>query len=373
MFPNAHQRSRAIAVWAMSLSAGGALGPLVGGLLLQRYWWGSVFLIAVPVMALLLAAAPVILSEHRDPSRRQLDLTSVVLAIVSVLGVIFGIKQLGQAAPPLPACLAIVVGMLAGYAFLRRQKQSSQPVLDVRLLRQPVLATALAANTLGFFLVLGITPQTDQQLQLVVGLDPLQTGLATVPMFVVFIGGALVSPRITSRLAPGSALTLGLLVAAIGLIILVGAGPGHDGMWPLIIGQVVLAAGLAPIFPMVTSLVLAAAPAERVGAASGLAETTTELGGALGIAVLGIVATAAYRSDLRDLPGQTSLHVSDDSIGAAMSEAHGLPEPLASAVITASQHSFTAGVHLAALIGAAVAVAMAAVSAWTLRSIRRDQ
>jgi DHA2 family multidrug resistance protein-like MFS transporter len=122
---------------------------------------------------------------------------------------------------------------------------------------------------------------------------------------------------------------------------------------------------------MVTSLVLAAAPAERVGAASGLAETTTELGGALGIAVLGIVTTAAYRSALWKLPGQTSL--SDDSIGAALSEAHRLPEPLASAVITASRHSFTAGVHLAALIGAAVAVAMAAVSAWTLRSIRRDQ
>jgi DHA2 family multidrug resistance protein-like MFS transporter len=127
------------------------------------------------------------------------------------------------------------------------------------------------------------------------------------------------------------------------------------------------------IGPMVTSLVLAAAPAERVGAASGLAETTTELGGALGIAVLGIVTTAAYRSALRKLPGQTSLHVSDQSIGAALSEAHGFPEPLASAVITASRHSFTTGVHVAALIGAAVAVAMAAVCAWTLRSVRRDQ
>jgi DHA2 family multidrug resistance protein-like MFS transporter len=370
MFPDTRQRSAAIAVWSMSLSAGGALGPVVGGLMLERYWWGSVFLLAVPVMAVLVVAGPLLLAEQRDPKPGRLDLTSVGLGLTAVLGVIYGLKQLGQGGPAWPAAAAIAAGLGSGYLFVRRQARVPDPVVDLQLLRRPMLATALAANTLGFFIVLGITLLVDQQLQLVVGLGPLKTGLATVPMFIVFIGGALASPAVVAHVQPPAAITAGFLVAAAGLAILMAAPPGPAGFWPLVAGLVVLAAGLAPIFPMVTNLVLAAAPPQRAGAATGLAGTSTEFGGALGIAVLGITGSITYRAALAgSLPDQTPgqvVQAARGSLGAAMAAARALPEPLSSAVTAASQAGFTSGVHAASALGTLVAVSVAAL-VWLVR------
>jgi DHA2 family multidrug resistance protein-like MFS transporter len=369
LFPDKTQRSRAIGVWATSLSVGGALGPLAGGVLLKHFWWGSVFLIAVPVMVLLVATAPLLLPEHRDEGADRIDVASVLLGLVGILGVMYGIKELGQGAHVLPSSAAIATGIIAGHAFVRRQLRLREPVVDVRLFREPPLALALVANTVGFFLVLGITLQTDQQLQLVAGLDPLETGIATVPMFIVFILGALASPTIMARVAPAPAMAGGFVVAAAGLIVLVTAGPDSAAVWPIIVGQVILAAGLAPIFPLVTNLVLAASPPDRSGAASGLAETTTEFGGAAGIALLGILTSIVYRAQL-DLPAAIPTSTGTavrDSIGSATNSAGELDHALAASVLYASRSAFTDGVHAAAIGGAAVAIVMAVTAARTLR------
>jgi DHA2 family multidrug resistance protein-like MFS transporter len=376
MFRDPRQRAAAIAIWATSLSAGGALGPVAGGLLLEHFWWGSVFLIPIPVMALLLLAGPVVLPEARDPGRRNLDITSVTLGLASVLAVIYGIKQLGQGGAAWPAGAAIACGLLAAAAFLRRQARLADPLIDLELFRRPAIALALAANTLGFFLVLGITLLADQQLQLVVGLSPLRTGLATLPMFAVFITGALASPALAARARPAIMVATGFLIAAIGLAILTAAPAGTGGLWTIVAGLIMLAAGLAPVFPLVPSLVLDAVPVGKAGASSALSETSTEFGGALGIALLGIIGAIAYRASLtRLLPRTTPPDITaavKSSLGAARAAAAHTPSPLAAQITHAAQASFTSGLHAAALAGVTVALAVTMVTGVRLRGMPRN-
>lgn len=369
MFPDPGQRARAIAIWATSLSVGGALGPVVGGFMLERFWWGSVFLLAVPMMVLLLVAGPMLLVEHREPAPARIDVTSVALALFSVLAVVYGLKQWGQGQGG-TSWLPITAGLFACVVFGLRQGRLAEPLIDLRLFRRPVVAAALLANTAGFSIVLGITLLVTQQLQLVVGLSPLQAGLATVPMFVVFVAGALGSPYVVGSVRPAIAIAVGFCVAAGGLVLMVAT----DGTWSLVLGLAVLAAGLAPVFPLVTNLVLEAVPPSRTGAAAGLGETSTELGGAVGIAGLGIAATAAYRSGLDRLPAgipDAAQAAARDSLGAAVDASRLLPGDQSRLLADAAQQAFTSGLHTAAAVGVAIALSVAVLAATVLRRVSR--
>src|SRR6266536_3225333 len=187
MFLDPRQRTFAIGVWVTSFSLGGALGPLLGGLLLHFFWWGSVFLLAVPVMALLLVLGPRLLPEFRDPDAGRFDLVSATLSLVSVLALVYGIKDLAQnGLGPVPA-LAILAGLAIGLAFVRRQQKLAEPLIDLRLFRTPAFSASLAANTLSLFLVFGTFFLIAQYLQLVLGLSPLSAGLWTLPSSLGFI------------------------------------------------------------------------------------------------------------------------------------------------------------------------------------------
>jgi MFS transporter, DHA2 family, multidrug resistance protein len=368
IFADPKQRTFAIGVWITSFSAGAAIGPLIGGLMLESFSWGSVFLLAVPVMALLLAVGPRLLPEFSDPDAGRLDLTSAVASLVAVLAVIFGLKQIAQDGVTWIAIAAIVGGLAVGGGFVRRQGRLADPLIDLRLFRLPAFSGALAANTLGFFVNFGIAVFLAQYLQLVLGLSPLEAGLWTMPWAAGFIVGSMLTPMIVSRISSASAITGGLVLAGIGFALLTQV-TGDDSLRTLVAGSVVLALGLAPVFTLAADLMVSAAPPERAGAAAGISETSSEFGGALGIAVLGVVGTALYRGEVAEavpaaLPSEAA-EGARESLGGAIAAGNELPRPFAAELFDAASDAFTQALQLAAALSAAVLIA-AAVLAWTL-------
>jgi MFS transporter, DHA2 family, multidrug resistance protein len=373
MFNNPSERTFAIGVWITSFSLGAAIGPLVGGLLLERYWWGSVFLPALPVMGLLLVVGPRLLPEYRDPDAGRLDLISASLSLGAVLSVIYGLKQLAQDGVGATAALAIVFGLALGAAFVRRQRRLTDPLIDLHLFRMPAFDAALSANTFGFFVNFGMAVFLAQYLQLVLGLSPLEAGLWTVPYAGAFIVGALLTPLLVRPIGPGLVIAGGLTLAGIGFAILTQV-EGDSALATLVTGAVVFALGLAPVYTLAADLMVGAGPVERAGAAAGVAETSAEFGGALGIAILGVVGSAVYRDQIDEalpatLPSQLA-EPARDTLGAAVAAGSELPGRLGVELVDAAQEAFTQALQVAALLSAAVAVGTAILAAALLRRVR---
>lgn len=376
MFADDKQRATAIAVWATSLSVGGALGPVVGGTLLEWFWWGSVFLIAVPIMVVLLASAPVLLPEHRNASAGRPDVVSVVLALVAVLSVIYALKQIAQGGLDWSSGALVAAGALVGLIFVRRQRRLAEPMIDLRLFGKPAFSMSLVVNSTGFFVVLGLGLYLAQYLQLVLGLSPLKAGLAMVPMFAGFVGGAMVSPLLIQRIRPAVMMAGGIGLGAAGVTILTLVRI-ETGLAAFITGSVVMAVGLGPVFPLVTNLVLRSVAPERAGVASGMAETSTEFGGALGIAILGVVGTAVYRGAVADrIPAAVPADVAAsarETLGGAAEATAQLPADVAESVLASAQAAFTSALHAAAVVSAIALAAIAAVAYLTLRHEMLDE
>ena len=297
MFHDPRERTVAISVWITSYSAGAAIGPLLGGALLGYFWWGSVFLLAVPVMVLLLALGPSLLPEYRDPNAGRPDLASAALSIAAVLALIFGLKQAAQYGLSVLSVLAILIGTGLAAAFMRRQTRLTDPLIDLRLFRTPAFSASLAVYMLGTFVAFGIFVFMTQYLLLAQEMTPLEAGLWTVPFALGFIAGSMVAPRLVRALRPADVMAGGLALAALGFLLITQAGRG-DGPGLVVAGMVLQSMGLAPVFTLTNDLIMSAAPPERAGAASGISETSSELGGALGIALFGSLATAVYGAAL---------------------------------------------------------------------------
>ena len=377
MFPDPRQRSTAIGVWITSFSAGGAIGPVLGGVLLERFWWGSVFLLAVPVMALLLVLGPRVLPEFRTPGAGRLDLVSAAMLLVAVLAVIFGIKQIAQNGLGWLAGAAILGGLAVGVGFARRQLRLADPMIDVRLFRVPAFNASLATNLLGIFIAVGYFLFVAQYLQLVLGLSPLRAGLWSLPSAGGFIVGSNLAPRLLRHLRPALVIGAGLGLAAVGLGVLtrVGGGGSPDAdLAVLASASLVVSLGLAPVFTATTDLIVSSAPPERAGAAAGISETGTELGGALGIAILGSIGVAVYRSRLADalpagVPGRAAA-AARDTLGGAVGVTQQLPGGVGAALLAAAREAFTVGLQVTAAISAVVAVGIAVGATVLLRDVR---
>jgi MFS transporter, DHA2 family, multidrug resistance protein len=371
MFQDEQQRRVAIGVWIGSFSAGAAIGPVLGGIMLEFFWWGSVFLLALPVMAALLILGPRVLPEYRDPEAGRLDLVSAAMSVIALLAMIYGLKQIAQDGIGLMPTAAIVVGLAVGGLWVRRQRRLADPMIDVGLFRIRAFNTALAINFLAIFVAVGYFLFVAQYLQLVVGLSPLEAGLWSLPSALGFIVGSQLAPRIVHRVRPALLIGGGLTIGAIGLVMLAAVGT-TNGLALLIAASVVISLGLAPVFGLTTELIVGSAPPERAGAASGVSETAAELGGALGIAILGSIGVAIYRGRLADeLP--TSLApdlaaVARDTLGGALAVATQLPTEMGGLVLGLAQEAFVAGMHVSAAIAAFVAIALAVVALFGLRS-----
>ena len=374
MFHDDGQRTVAIGIWITSYSLGGAIGPVLGGALLEFFWWGSVFLIAVPVMAVLLVLGPILLPEFRDPDAGRLDLVSAGLSLASVLAVIYGLKQIAQDGFEWVFVLAIVGGLALGVAFVLRQTRLDDPLIDVRLFRAPSFSASLAVYTLGILVLFGAFLFIYQYLQLVVGLSPLRAGLWTLPSFVGFMAGSMLAPMLVRWLRPALVMAIGLVLGSVGFLVLAQVS-GDSGVWPVVIASSIFSLGMGPLFTLTNDLILGSAPPERAGAASGISETGAELGGALSIALLGTLGTAVYRSEIDDgIPaGVTAEDASAarDTFGGAVAAAEGLPDAVASELLAAASSAFTQGMQVAALSSAAIAAVTAVVAAvflWRMRA-----
>ena len=372
MFQDTRERSIAVGVWIASYSAGGAIGPLLGGVLLEYFWWGSVFLVSVPVMVLLLVLGPILLPEYRDPNAGRLDLVSAALSLAAVLTTIYGIKRLAENGLAWFPVLSIVVGLGVGLVFVRRQRRLADPMLDMRLLCLPAFSVALALYALATFIAFGTFIFVGQYLQLVLGLTPLQAGLWTMPFALAFIVGSMLTPLLARKIPPGYLMAGGLVIAAAGFGLLAQVD-GSSGVEQLVTAFVVYSLGLAPVFTLATDLIIGSAPPEQAGAASALSETGSEFGGALGIAILGSIGTAIYRSALADsAPAGVAPDVLDaarSTLGGALAAARHLSDAAGAALIDASRDAFVAGLHVSADIAAVAALATALFAAVKLGHI----
>ncbi|WP_341708625.1 MFS transporter [Halopseudomonas sp.] len=357
MFHLEHERTLAITIWMTGFIVGSAIGPLVGGVMLAFFWWGSVFLLAVPVMVLLLLVGPWLLPEFRDEQAGRLDLASALLCISAVLLLIFGIKDTARDGINLLAVGALCAGLLIGTLFVRRQRRLADPMFDLSLFRQPAFTVSVSAMMLCILALSGAWLLIFQYLQGALGMTPLQAGLVMLPSALLQTAASLLVPRMARWLAPRVLISGGLLVAVTGFVALLLIGR-YPGPWLMVLATVLLGIGIMPMMILGTDLVIGSAPPEKTGAAAATSETATEMGMALGIAVIGSVGAAVYRQRMLELlPDGLSGHqveVASDTVGGALGLAAQLPETVAAEVLSALQVSFTQSLQTNALIGAVI-------------------
>ncbi|HIZ37969.1 MAG TPA: MFS transporter [Candidatus Ruania gallistercoris] len=361
MFDDASQRRIAVGIWTSAFIGGVSIGPIIGGLLLQHFWWGSVFLINVPVMVLLVSVAPLLIRESRDPTPGKLDPFSAVLSLVAILPVVYGIKKMAEGGVDWSALTPILVGAGFGALFVARQLQADRPMIDIRLLRRPAFAGSIIANGAVVFAAAGMGLLAASYTQTVLGYAPFAAAMWMLPTVAGSFIGAMGASVLARALPARTLVPLGLGIAAGGFVGISFITPGsHIGM--LVAGYSALTLGVGLTATLATSLVLSTAPPEDAGAASALAETSSEFGGAVGIAVLGTVTTAIYRSSMA-APTAAVDHVGEaaaDTIGGAVAVAVDLPDDHATQLLQQAFAAYTEGFTMAALVGATV-LAIAAV------------
>jgi DHA2 family multidrug resistance protein-like MFS transporter len=374
MFLDPQQRTTAIAVWITSFSVGAAIGPLLGGLVLEFFWWGAAFLLAVPVMVLLLVLGPKLLPEYRDPSAGLPDLPSAALSLAAVLAAIFGLKQVAQNGWGWVPAVSILAGVVVGLAFVRRQRRLADPFIDLRLFRAAGFSASLAAYGLGVIVVFGGFLFLPQYLQLVLGLSPLEAGVWTLPWALAFVVGSQLTPRLVRRIRPAYLMAGGMVLAAAGFVVFTRIDESSSFL-PFLIGSVVFSLGLAPVFTLAIDLIVGVAPPERAGAASAIAETAAEFGGAVGIAVFGSIGVAIYRGAMATgVPAAIPLESAQaarDTLGGAIAVARQLPDVLGGALVDAARAAFVQGVHVSAALSALGAIGLAVFVAVLLRGVGR--
>jgi DHA2 family multidrug resistance protein-like MFS transporter len=332
-----------------------------------------VFLLAVPVMLLLLALGPVLLPEFRNPEAGRLDLYSAALSLTAVLAMIYGLKQIAQDGLGWLPALAILAGLGVGMVFLRRQRTVADPMLDLGLFRIRAFSVSLAAYALSIAVTFGAFVFILQHLQLVLGLSPLRAGLWMVPSGCAFIVGGMLTPLLVRWVRPGFVMAGGLALSAVGFLLLTQVD-GTSGVAIVVTAFVVFSLGLTPVVTLATDLIVGSAPRERAGAASGISETGAEFGGALGIAILGSIGIAVYRSALADavpaaVPPEQA-EVARDTLGGATEVAAQLPGEVGASLLDTAREAFTQGLQVTAVTGAVVLAGLAVLTAVVLRHVR---
>jgi DHA2 family multidrug resistance protein-like MFS transporter len=350
MFRNDRERGRAIAIWATCQFTGGAVGPVLAGFLLQHFWWGSVFLAAVPAMAMLVVAGPFLLPESRGSRAGRLDPASVALSLGAVLPMVYGIKQLTVAPAVAVPVAALAAGAALGVVFVRRQLRLASPLLDLRLFRSRPFTAVLIALVFAGLAMAGTGLLVTQYLQGVLGYSPMASAILFAPMGLGVAVGTMTAPTLTRHVPQPTAIAAGLALSALGSLLMT-AVHGHSSLPLLMTGIAVLALGTGPLFALGTGLVIGSVPPERAGGAAAMSETGNYFGGSLGFAVLGATAAAIYRS---------RTHGTSESLSAALAAGDQLPGNQASAMLHTAREAFTVSLHATSLIAAVVFAGLSA-------------
>lgn len=372
LFEVPSERTFAITVWMTGFLVGSALGPLVGGALLEFFWWGSVFLLGVPVMLLLLVAGPLLLPECKDRKAGRLDITSALLCISTFLSLVYGIKELARDGISLVMCVAVLAGVLIGWVFIRRQRALTEPMFDLRLFANRAFSTSVVAMMLTILALSGTWLMVFQYLQGVLGLSPLWAGVLMVPSAVIQVLLSLLVPRMARRIKPSHLVSGGLLLAVFGFVCMMLVNDMAT-VWWLVAGTIIMGVGIMPMMILGTDLVIGSAPAEKAGAASATSETATELGMAMGIAVIGSIGAAVYRRQMTDsIPASVPVEQAEiaiDTIGGALGVIARLPAEPSADLLLAVQQAFSAALHTNAIIGALIMFLTAVLTARFLRHL----
>ncbi|MER6344382.1 MFS transporter [Streptomyces sp. NPDC001595] len=364
LFTDPGQRAKAIALWSGVMTAGVALGSVLSGVLVEFFWWGSVFLVNLPAMALLLVLGPVLLPEYRDPASGRYDWLGVPLSLAAVLPVVYGLKEIPSEGWNVRYVVAITVGLLFAALFAHRQRTTASPMISPALFRGRGFAPAVALNLLSAFGMMGSAFFTTQYLQSVLGKSALEAALwALLPSVPIGLAAPLATGLVQRGVHRARVVTAGFLVAASGYALL--ATAGTDAMALVLTACGVLASGIVMVMSQLMDLAIGAAPAERAGAASSLLETGTEFGGALGMAVLGSIGTAVYRHGI-PAAAPAPAH---ETLAGALAVADRLPGGAGDALAALAREAFTDGMRAAAVAGAVLLAGAAALAAVTLRRI----
>jgi DHA2 family multidrug resistance protein-like MFS transporter len=359
MFSDPGQRAKAIGLWSGVMTAGIALGSVMSGVLVEYFWWGSVFLVNLPAMALLLLLGPILLPESKAPAPGRFDWPSVPLSMAAVLPVVYGLKEIPSEGWNVRYVVSITVGLLFAVLFVHRQRTTASPMIDPALFRGRGFGPSVALNLVSAFGIMGSAYFTTQYLQSVLDKSALEAALwALLPSVPIGAAAPLATALVHKGVQRAHVVTAGFAIAASGFALL--AFAGTDSLWLVLTACGVLAVGAVTVMSQIMDLAMGTAPVERAGSASSLMETGAEFGGALGMAVLGSIGTAVYRHEMPS----SAPDVARETLGGALAVSDRVP-----GLATAAREAFTSGMQGAALAGAVLLLAAAGLAAVTLRGV----
>lgn len=364
IFTDRNQRRIAIATWAASFSGGAAMGPLVGGYLLEHYWWGSVFLINVPLIVLLLVLALLTIEESRDPMPGPVDMYSVLLILSTMFSLVYAIKKVARGSFSDLVLGLIIITVLSALAFYRRQIAVQHPMVDVTLFRNKVFSGSILVNLLSFMGLTGYLFFGAQYLQLVLNLSPMEASRILVPGLIATVISGFLVVRIAKNVSVRMIVTVALVLSTIGFAATTFVSPA-TGAGLIAVAFAVLGVGIGFAETLTNDVILSTVPANRAGAASAISETAYEIGAVLGTAVLGSVLLSVYRNNLVvpevigfDDPAR-------ETLGGAVATAERFPNIVGQELLLSAHHAFTSGVVVTAFVGVGLSIA-AALIAWTM-------
>ncbi|MGD8150678.1 MFS transporter [Ornithinimicrobium sp. Y1694] len=381
IFPDRKERRAAIAVWAAAFSGGAALGPVVGGLLLEHFWWGSVFLINAPIMVIFLILAILLLPEAKDPNPGPFDLPSALLSIAGMLPVVYAFKTLAKdpslGVSALLPLAALVAGLTLLVLFVRRQRRLEHPMIDVGLFTRPGFSAAVLINVIAVFTLLGVMFFFPQYLMLVQGMGSGQAGLWLLPLALATIVGSLTSPFVAKVVSVRGVILSGLVLLTAGFVTATRLDDAET-LTTFVLTSLLIGVGVGLAETLTNDVILTTAPPSRAGAASAISETGYEFGGAMGTAVLGTVGMAVYARSLGaadDLAGNLTASQLDgarQTLGAAHELADRLPAEVGTVLREAASDAFVTGMDTVAWVSSVVILSTLVIAWRGLRTQAQD-
>jgi len=353
-----HERTKAIAIWASFTGAAGAIGPVGSGLLLAHFWYGSIFLINIPIVAVALVSGGFLVPKSKDPEEARLDPVGAVLSIVGIVSLVYGLIEAPDKGWTNPATLvAFAVGAVVLFLFVCWERRVKEPMLDIRFFRNPSFSTGTGGMVLLFLAMFGVMFLITQYFQLVLGYSALGAALRILPMAPIMLTVAPLTPRLAARFGTHRVVSAGMAFVGIGFVLFLGLSL-HTSYGFVLLCLLFLISGIALAMSPMTAQIMSAVPPRRAGAGSAMNDATRELGAALGIAVLGSLAASRYSSALRNLVTGLSgpqRAAARGSLAGALRTAASLPAGARRALELGSKTAFVDGIHLAVTGGAVLA------------------